>query len=79
MPDLRGLRAGSPSGSSGMPSSTGEESTNAAGLLRWPAKLMFPLGFALLLLQAVSELIKRIEALLGLTGLRHQSYEKPVQ
>jgi TRAP-type mannitol/chloroaromatic compound transport system permease small subunit len=57
---------------------SGEESTNAANLPRWPAKLMFPLGFALLALQGLSELIKRIEALLGLIRF-DTSYEKPVQ
>lgn len=55
-----------------------EESTNAAGLLVWPAQLMFPLGFLLLALQAVSELIKRIEALKG-DIIVDTSYEKPVQ
>ena len=55
-----------------------EESTNAAGLALWPALLMFPLGFALLFLQAVSELIKRVEALHGDIEL-DTSYEKPVQ
>jgi len=57
---------------------TGELSANAAGLPRWPAKLMFPLGFGLLLLQALSELIKRSEALLGHFAF-DTSYEKPVQ
>jgi TRAP-type mannitol/chloroaromatic compound transport system permease small subunit len=57
---------------------TGEQAANAAGLPRWPAKLMFPLGFALLLLQAASELIKRIEALLGVQAF-DTSYETPVQ
>ena len=57
---------------------TGELSANAAGLPRWPAKLMFPLGFSLLLLQAISELIKRTEALLGHFAF-DTSYEKPVQ
>ena len=42
------------------PMPVSEESTNAAGLLLWPALIMFPLGFALLALQAVSELIKRV-------------------
>ena len=55
-----------------------EESANAAGLKVWPALLMFPLGFALLFLQAVSELIKRIKALTGDAPLE-SSYEKPVQ
>ncbi len=37
-----------------------EISTNAGGLLIWPARLLVPVGFALLALQAVSELVKRI-------------------
>lgn len=37
---------------------SGEVSANAGGLIRWPVKLLIPVGFALLLLQAVSELIK---------------------
>jgi TRAP-type mannitol/chloroaromatic compound transport system permease small subunit len=39
---------------------SGEMSSNAGGLIRWPVFLMMPLGFGLLLLQGVSELIKRI-------------------
>lgn len=45
---------------------TGESSGNAGGLIRWPVYLMMPLGFALLLLQGWSELIKRIAFLMGL-------------
>ena len=37
---------------------SGEVSANAGGLIRWPVKLLIPVGFALLLLQAASELIK---------------------
>lgn len=44
---------------------SGEMSENAGGLIRWPVVLMIPLGFAVLLLQAVSELIKRIAFLRG--------------
>jgi TRAP-type mannitol/chloroaromatic compound transport system permease small subunit len=44
---------------------SGEISTNAGGLIRWPVYGFIPLGFALLLLQAVSELIKRIAFLKG--------------
>lgn len=40
--------------------SSSEVSTNAGGLLLWPARLLVPLGFALLLLQSISELLKRI-------------------
>ena len=42
-----------------------EVSTNAGGLIIWPARLMVPIGFALLLVQGVSELIKRIAFLSG--------------
>jgi TRAP-type mannitol/chloroaromatic compound transport system permease small subunit len=39
---------------------SGEVSSNAGGLIRWPVKLLIPLGFALLLLQGVSQLIKNV-------------------
>ena len=42
-----------------------EVSSNAGGLLIWPARLMMPIGFALLIMQSVSELIKRIAFLRG--------------
>ena len=42
-----------------------EYSPNAGGLLRWPVKLMIPVGFVLLLLQGLSEIIKRIAFLMG--------------
>ena len=45
---------------------SGEISTNAGGLIRWPVYLMMPLGFGLLWLQGVSELIKRLAFLKGL-------------
>ncbi|HQY39421.1 MAG TPA: TRAP transporter small permease subunit [Giesbergeria sp.] len=45
---------------------SGEMSNNAGGLIRWPVYAMMPLGFALLLLQGWSELIKRIAFLMGL-------------
>jgi TRAP-type mannitol/chloroaromatic compound transport system permease small subunit len=45
---------------------SGEMSSNAGGLIRWPVYLMLPLGFGLLMLQGFSELIKRIAFLLGL-------------
>ena len=44
---------------------TGEMSSNAGGLIRWPVLMLIPLGFAILLLQALSELIKRIAFLRG--------------
>ena len=45
---------------------SGEISSSAGGLTLWPAKALVPLGFALLALQGVSELIKRIAFLKGL-------------
>jgi TRAP-type mannitol/chloroaromatic compound transport system permease small subunit len=42
-----------------------EVSTNAGGLVIWPARLMVPIGFFLLILQGVSELIKRVAFLQG--------------
>ncbi|APW39200.1 C4-dicarboxylate ABC transporter substrate-binding protein [Rhodoferax koreense] len=45
---------------------SGEMSSNAGGLVRWPVYAMIPLGFGLLLLQGLSELIKRIAFLMGL-------------
>lgn len=43
----------------------GEISGDAGGLLRWPVKILIPIGFLLLALQGVSEIIKRIAFLLG--------------
>lgn len=45
---------------------SGEMSSNAGGLIRWPVYIMIPIGFSLLLLQGLSELIKRIAFLRGL-------------
>ena len=53
---------------------TGEMSQNAGGLIRWPAYLLMPLGFGLLFLQALSELVKRIAFLKGLRD-EPMSYE----
>jgi len=44
---------------------TGEMSQNVGGLIRWPAYALIPLGFSLLALQGVSELIKRVAFLTG--------------
>lgn len=43
-----------------------EMSENAGGLVRWPAYALIPLGFALLWLQGISELVKRVAFLCGL-------------
>ena len=45
---------------------SGEMSENAGGLVRWPVYALMPLGFALLGLQGLSELIKRVGFLMGL-------------
>jgi TRAP-type mannitol/chloroaromatic compound transport system permease small subunit len=45
---------------------SGEVSSNAGGLIRWPVYLLIPAGFTLLLLQGVSEFIKRVAYLKGL-------------
>lgn len=45
---------------------SGEVSGSAGGLIRWPARLMIPVGFFLLSLQGISELIKRFAFLRGL-------------
>ncbi len=42
-----------------------EMSSNAGGLIVWPAKLLIPVGFLMLSLQGISELIKRIGFLVG--------------
>jgi TRAP-type mannitol/chloroaromatic compound transport system permease small subunit len=44
---------------------SGEMSANPGGLIRWPVRLLLPVGFALLLLQGISELIKRLAFLSG--------------
>lgn len=56
----------------------GERSANAGGLPVWPVKALLPLGFALLTLQGVAELIRRVAALRGTITL-DVAYEKPVQ
>jgi len=45
---------------------SGEMSQNAGGLVRWPVYTLVPIGFTLLGLQAISELVKRIAFLMGL-------------
>ena len=55
-----------------------ETSSNAGGLLRWPIKLALPLGFLLLALQGLSEIIKRLLGLQGHPELVTR-YEKPLQ
>ena len=55
-----------------------EISANAGGLIRWPVKIFIPLGFALLSLQGISELIKRCAMLSGHME-PNLHYERPLQ
>ncbi|MEI8145641.1 MAG: TRAP transporter small permease subunit [Alphaproteobacteria bacterium] len=57
---------------------TGETSMHAGGLTRWPVWALLPIGMAFLALQGVSELIKRVAALMGVQEL-DLTYEKPLQ
>lgn len=57
---------------------TNEMSSNAGGLIRWPAMMLLPLGFVWMLMQGVSEIIKRIAYLQGAFEM-DTHYEKPVQ
>jgi TRAP-type mannitol/chloroaromatic compound transport system permease small subunit len=50
-----------------------EQSGNAGGLPQWPAKSLVIIGFAFLLVQAISELIKRIAVMRGLIPDPHAS------
>jgi len=54
-----------------------EVSTNAGGLTVWPARLMVPVGFLLLVLQGISELIKRVAFLRGLISDPSDRHEGP--
>lgn len=56
----------------------GETSSNAGGLLRWPIKLVVPVGLILLALQGISEVIKRAAALRGYVVIDDE-YVRPVQ
>jgi TRAP-type mannitol/chloroaromatic compound transport system permease small subunit len=56
----------------------GEVSTNAGGLIIWPARLMLPVGFLLLVLQGFSELVKRIAFIRGLIRDPAEKYDKEV-
>jgi TRAP-type mannitol/chloroaromatic compound transport system permease small subunit len=57
---------------------TGEVSSNAGGLIRWPAVLVLPLGFALVTLQGLAEIVKRV-AWLAHRYEMDTHYERPLQ
>ncbi|MDH2347674.1 TRAP transporter small permease subunit [Bradyrhizobium sp. SSUT18] len=50
-----------------------EQSGNAGGLPQWPAKSLIMIGFAMLLVQGISELIKRIAIMRGMIPDPHES------
>jgi len=54
-----------------------EVSSNAGGLVIWPARLLVPIEFLLLILQGLSELIKRVAFLLGLIADPSEEQEGP--
>ena len=56
-----------------------EQSGNAGGLPQWPAKSLILIGFALLLVQGVSELIKRIAIMRGMIPDPHESQVKSIE
>lgn len=55
-----------------------EDSSNAGGLIRWPIKFIMPLGFVLLAIQGVAEIIRAIGALRGYVQIEAK-YERPLQ
>ena len=57
---------------------TQEHSPDAGGLVRWPVKLLLPLGFALLALQGMAEIIKRIGVISGHLVLSREAPEEEV-
>lgn len=57
---------------------SGEVSSNAGGLVRWPVLALLPLGFALISLQAMAECVKRLAYLAGSAELDTQ-YARPLQ
>ena len=57
---------------------TNEMSSNSGGLLRWPFKVLIPIGFGMLSLQGIAEIIKRIAFLQG-SYTMDTHYERPLQ
>ena len=56
---------------------TQEYSANAGGLIRWPVKVLLPIGFTFLALQGISELIKRFAFLAGLIDDPNTKHKGP--
>jgi len=57
---------------------SGELSGNAGGLILWPAALLMPVGFAMVWLQGIAELIKRVAWLMHRYEMETH-YERPLQ
>ncbi len=57
---------------------TQEHSPDAGGLVRWPVKLLLPLGFALLAQQGIAEIIKRVGVLTGHLALPREAPDEEV-
>lgn len=57
---------------------TGEVSGSIGGLIRWPAAILMPVGFGMMFLQGIAEIIKRVAHLTGLQTMGTH-YEKPLQ
>ncbi len=57
---------------------SGEMSSNTGGLIRWPALLLLPVGFFLVLLQGLAEIARRIAILRGRAAAVVE-YERPLQ
>jgi TRAP-type mannitol/chloroaromatic compound transport system permease small subunit len=56
-----------------------EQSGNAGGLPQWPAKSLIIIGFTLLLVQGISELIKRIAVMRGIIPDPHASQVSAIE
>jgi len=56
----------------------GEMSENPGGLIRWPAALLLPMGFSMVMLQGLAEIVRRIAWLMRLIEL-DTHYERPLQ
>lgn len=57
---------------------TNEMSNNAGGLVRWPAMALLPIGFALMVAQGLSEIVKRVAYLMHMYEM-DTHYERPLQ
>ena len=57
---------------------SGEMSQNAGGLIRWPAMLLLPVGFTMVTLQGLSEIVKRVGWLMHIHEM-NLVYERPLQ